>query len=161
MVKGWIQEHWLREFVEALVRLVGVIPDDLASRPPVGSVWMDGGCLDEQCWTYLRELVERTGTMTRTWIGFSWTGRCEARCELQADDGYDGVFVRIEVPEEMVAGVEAAIQQAMRSWADPPKVPTPSPGVQPAIIRPPGRFPNLTSEQIKRLGSARRSQGDG
>jgi hypothetical protein len=41
-----------------------------------------------------------------TWAGFAWHGRCKVRCEVQRDDGYDGVCVRIEVPSSWAARVE-------------------------------------------------------
>jgi hypothetical protein len=124
---------------------------------------MEGDVLDERCWEHIRSLVERTGTDTRTWMGFAWTGKCEVRCELQIDDGYDGVFVRVEVSESVVAEVEAAIKRAMRGWAEPARVaPPPSKdGVQPPAIRPPGPPPKLSAEQIKRLGQSRRPKKEG
>ena len=71
-------------------------------RPPYGQIWLDGDRLEERCWQHLSGLLERTGTLTRTWMGFSWSSPNEIRCELQCDDGYDGVFVRIEVPPTWV-----------------------------------------------------------
>jgi hypothetical protein len=74
-------------------------------RPPPGAIWLDGDRLEERCWNHLRDLLSRTGTLTRTWMGFSWQSQGEVRCELQRDEGYDGIVVRIEVTPEQVGPV--------------------------------------------------------
>jgi hypothetical protein len=94
-------------------------------------------------------LSERS--ITDTWVGFSWRGECEARCEAQLDDGYGGVCVRVEVPEEWAGRVEAVIAevtairksapvagpQVVRSPESSP-APLPMPELRPPAPRPPG-----------------------
>jgi hypothetical protein len=98
-------------------------PADPRRRPPPGAVWLDGDRLEDRCWDNIRSLLDRTGTVTRSWMGVWWEcreGIGEPRspadrslfpweqgavaCELQCDDGYDGVSVRLAVPQE-VAGL--------------------------------------------------------
>lgn len=100
----WVQEHLLREFLEFVVQVAGVHrPEDPRCRPCYGAVWLDKGRLEERCWTTIRGLLDGTGTRSRTWMGFSWPseGGAEVRCELQLDDGYDGVNVRLEAGSEL------------------------------------------------------------
>jgi hypothetical protein len=95
-----------------------------------------------------------------TWVGFSWRGECEARCELQLDDGYGGVCVRVDVPDEWASRVESIIAEvtairkpapvplapAVRS-ADPPPASIPLPEIRQPGLRPPGADlrPELTA----------------
>lgn len=87
------------------------------SRPgghqALGTVRVDAaGRLDELYWQRLSTMLSLTERLNSdTWAGFSWRGRCKARCEVQRDDGYSGVCVRLEVPatwadrvEEVAAG---------------------------------------------------------
>lgn len=78
-------------------------PDDPRYRPCYGAVWLDGERLEERCWETIRGLLDGTGTGSSTWMGFSWPGEggAEVRCELQLDDGYDGVCVRFEAGPEL------------------------------------------------------------
>jgi hypothetical protein len=68
-------------------------------RPPRGAVWLDGGRLEDRCWEHLADLLSRTSSLTGTWVGFSWWHRhWDVRCEVQRDEGYGGVAVRIDLP---------------------------------------------------------------
>lgn len=129
LINGWIQEHNLREFVESLVRLVGGPGCDPHVQRLAGTVSLNfAGRLDEFFWQRLRTLVALTeSNTTTTWVGFAWRGACEARCELQRDDGYDGVRVRVEVPPELTAGVEVALEEGQRVPTNPRRVPVGSP----------------------------------
>jgi hypothetical protein len=70
-------------------------------RPHFGAVWLDGDRLEEQSWEHIQALLAPTGTFTRTWMGFSWRSGGEIRCELQRDDGYQGINVRIDVAPDL------------------------------------------------------------
>jgi hypothetical protein len=98
----------LREFIESVVRLVGIDRSPPGYRPPFGAVWLDGERLEECCWEHIRGLLDLTSTLTGTWMGFTWTGGCEARCDLQRDVGYGGVSVRVEVTPKFAAPIHAA-----------------------------------------------------
>jgi len=121
LVRCWVPEVRLREFLEVVVRATIYSPSDPRDRPPRGAVWLDGGRLEDRCWDHLQGLFDRTGTGTQSWMGVWWKGRegmgdwhspaerhlfpWERRgvvaCELQRDDGYDGVRVRLAVPPEL------------------------------------------------------------
>jgi hypothetical protein len=94
------------------VQIVGIDKAYPSCRPPRGAVWLEEGRLDEDCWAQIRGLLDRTCSLTRTWMGFTWTGVCEARCDLQIDTGYDGVSCRIEVSQELAAQVRDAVKLA-------------------------------------------------
>jgi hypothetical protein len=103
------------------VQATGIFRPAPEYRPPYGAVWLDGNHLEERCWNHIRGLLDRTGTLTRSWMGLWWEYQGEAgegngppegrlfpwerggmvRCELQRDDGYDGVCVRLDVPAEL------------------------------------------------------------
>jgi hypothetical protein len=107
--------------------------------------------LDEYYWQRLRTMVALSQrSFTDTWVGFSCCGECEARCELQLDDGYGGVIVRVEVPDEWVSRVESIIAEvtAIRKPAPAAATPTlrsaesPPAPVPLAELRPPGLRPS-------------------
>jgi hypothetical protein len=101
LVRCWVPEKRLREFVEAIVRSIGI--DRPGGYRPCGVIWLDGDRLEERGWEHITELLALTGADSRTWMGFSWRSPDLIRCELQRDDGYDGIFIRIEVPMVWVA----------------------------------------------------------
>ena len=100
-VRCWIPETQVRTFLETLVRATGV--GHLGLRPPRGAVWLAEGKLEEDCWVAIRGLLDKTGTLTKTWMGVSWQSQNEdeIHCEMQRDIGYDGVRFRIEVNPEL------------------------------------------------------------
>src|SRR5262249_39776736 len=114
LVKGWIPEPCFREFVEALIHLIGNHRSNPSGVRLAGTISLDAsGRLDEFYWQRLRTMVALSErSITDTWVGFSWHGKCEARCELQLDDGYGGVCVRVEVPAQWAGRVEAIIAEA-------------------------------------------------
>jgi hypothetical protein len=89
VVKGWIPEPYFREFVEALVHLIGNHRSNPGGVRLAGTVSLDAsGRLDQFYWQRLRTMVALSErSITDTWVGFSWRGECEARCEAQLDDG--------------------------------------------------------------------------
>jgi hypothetical protein len=139
--------------VEALVHLIGNHRSNPSGVRLAGTVSLDGsGRLDQFYWQRLRTMVALSErSLTDTWVGFSWRGACEARCELQLDDGYGGVFVRVEVPDEWASRVGAIIAEVaairkpapvavalvVRSAESPP-APVPIPELRPPAPRPPG-----------------------
>jgi hypothetical protein len=140
--------------VEALVHLVGNHRSNPEGRRPAGTISLEpGGRLDEFYWQRLRTMVALSEhSFTETWVGFSWRGECAARCEVQRDDGYGGVCVRVEVPDEWAGRVKAIIAEVMEirkpkpvpvplvvRSAESPPAPVPLPE-----LRPPGpRSPAL------------------
>jgi hypothetical protein len=121
LIRCWVPEVRLREFLEAVVRATIRLPADPRHRPPLGAVWLDGDRLEDRCWDHIWGLLDRTGTVTRSWMGVCWECRegmgdrgdtadrhlfpweqGMIACELQRDDGYDGVSVRLGVPPEVV-----------------------------------------------------------
>lgn len=95
MVKGWIWQRCVREFVESLFRLAG---DDR----PIG----------EDFWQRLDSLIDQTGrSPVDTWVGFSWNMPWENRCELARGEGEEEglVCVRLVAPDEWVPHVEAVL----------------------------------------------------
>ena len=100
-MRCWIPETRLREFIEVIVRGAGIDRSRLPCGPHRGAVWLDGDRLEERCWEHIWELFDRTGTFTRTWMGFSWPSQHEVWCELQRDDGYQGACIRLEIPREL------------------------------------------------------------
>jgi hypothetical protein len=120
LVRCWIPEGRLREFMEVVVRATIYSPSDARERPNRGAVWLDGDRLEDRCWDSIRDLLARTGTSTQSWIGvwwenregishrwipeerhlFEWEKRGVVCCEFQSDNGYDGVRVRISVAPE-------------------------------------------------------------
>jgi hypothetical protein len=107
--------------MEVVVRATIYSLSDPRERPNRGAVWLDGDRLEDRCWDSIRDLLERTGTSTQTWIGvwwesregvcdrwgpaeqhlFPWEKRGVVCCEFQSDNGYDGVSVRISVAPEV------------------------------------------------------------
>lgn len=94
-------------------------PPDQRVRPCGGAVWLDGDRLEERCWENIQAIIERTGSGNRTWMGvwwesqeykwdeaerflFPWEKGGVVTCELQYDDGYDGVSVRLNINCETV-----------------------------------------------------------
>jgi hypothetical protein len=153
VVKGWIPEPCFRELVEALVHLVGSHRLNPSGSRPAGTISLDvSGRLDEFYWQRLRTMVALSErSFTDTWVGFSWRGACEARCEAQRDDGYGGVCVRVEVPEEWTGRVKAVIEEVttirkpapvaaspLARSVELPPAPIPLPGLRPPGPRPPG-----------------------
>jgi hypothetical protein len=149
LVEGWIPESCFREFVEALVHLLGNDQCYPGARRMAGTMSLDtGGHLDEFYWQRLRTMVALSErSISNTWVGLSWEGACAVRCELQRDDGYSGVCVRIEVPSEWADRVKAVIAEvtAIRTAgpvpvvvraADSPPAPVPVPERRPAPPRP-------------------------
>lgn len=124
-IGGWIQEVWLRVFIEDLLRLIGDRPSGQTWEPCFGSrVSLVGERLDDRMWRHLRGMYHLTYSDMNTWAGVGWTGRCEVRCEFQMDAGYDGVRVWVEVADEQWAeGVGAAMVRANRHWSTHPEVP--------------------------------------
>jgi hypothetical protein len=93
-------------------------PTDPRYRPPRGAVWLNGDRLEDHCWDHIKGLLDRTGTFTGTWMGVWWESRegmsddlslfpwergGVISCELQRDDGYQGVSVRRSVTPEVAA----------------------------------------------------------
>jgi hypothetical protein len=111
LIRCWIPEQRLRTFIESVVRIVGIDKTYPPCRPPRGAVWLEEGRLDEDCWLQIRRLLDLTCSITRTWMGFTWTGTCEARCDLQIDTGYDGVSCRIEISQELASQVRDAVKK--------------------------------------------------
>jgi hypothetical protein len=166
LIKGWIPEPCFREFVEALVHLIGNHRSNPDGIRLAGSISLDAsGRLDQFYWQRLRTMVALSQRfITDTWVGFSWRGECEARCELQLDDGYAGVCVRVEVPDEWASRVEAVIEEvtAIRKpapvavlpvarTADSPPAPVPVPEPRSPVPRPPGPGLELRPELVALL----------
>jgi hypothetical protein len=120
LVRCWIPEDRLREFVEAVVRAAGISRQPPGYRPPFGAIWLDGDRLEDRCWEHIRGALDWTGTLARSWMGFwwecpsgaeedrrlfPWEWRGVVRYELQRDDGYNGVSVRLEIPPELAESV--------------------------------------------------------
>jgi hypothetical protein len=120
LVRCWIPEVRFREFLEVIVRATIYASSDSRVRPCHGAVWLDGDHLEESCWDHIQGLLDRTGTLSRSWMGIWWEGqegmsnrygaelhlfpwekRGVVSCELQLDDGYDGVNVRLNVAPDL------------------------------------------------------------
>ena len=111
VIECWIPEWRFRQFLEAVVSLIGSHHSRPGGGQGAGTVRVDAaGRLDEFYWQRLSMMLALTERINSdTWAGFSWHGRCQARCEVQRDDGYSGVCVRLEVPTSWVARVEEVV----------------------------------------------------
>ncbi|QEG29645.1 hypothetical protein GobsT_44430 [Gemmata obscuriglobus] len=111
VIECWIPEWRFREFLEAVVSLIGSHRSNPSGHQAAGTVRVDaGGRLDEFYWQRLSMILALTERINSdTWAGFSWHGRCKARCEVQRDDGYSGVCVRLEVPASWESRVEEVV----------------------------------------------------
>jgi hypothetical protein len=87
VIRGWVPEARLREYLDSLVWLAGVEGTNFADdRLRNGHVWLDGKRLDEACWQRVAALVEQTGVATGMWMGFAWANPLGIQVRLQRDD---------------------------------------------------------------------------
>jgi hypothetical protein len=106
LVTGWVQEHLFREFLTAVCQAIGA-------------------SLDEYTWRHVWGLVDLTESDARavgsclrsSWAVCTLAAQCEARCEFSFESVASWVLVRMEVPPELQAQVEAAMLSAQRCRA--------------------------------------------
>ncbi len=114
VIKVWVYEWDFRAFLEALVAVVGnQKPYSFGYPPSKGSIHInEDGRLDEIFWQDLKNMLPHTDmTACNLWAGFCWKGKCEVRCEVQLDMGYDGVYVVLEVPDHWGSRVEVVVNE--------------------------------------------------
>src|SRR5262249_32676416 len=87
LIRCWIADTRLREFVEVVVRATIYSPPDPRHRPCPSAVQLDGHRLEESCWENIQAIIERTSSDNRAWLGVWWECR-----EYQYDEAERHLF---------------------------------------------------------------------
>src|SRR5271165_2424841 len=65
LVRCWVPEARLREFMGVIARATIYSPAEPRDRPPHGAVWLEGDRLEDSCWDHIQGLLDPTGTVSR------------------------------------------------------------------------------------------------